>query len=149
MSGYLALIPFLFLVGAAAVTGSQFMPGEWYLTLQKPAWTPPGWLFGPVWTLLYIMIAVAGWRVWRAAGVGPALVVWGTGLALNALWSWLMFGIHRIDLALVDIVALLASIAVFIALAWRVDRVAAWLFVPYVAWVGFATALNFAIWRMN
>ena len=146
---YVSLLTFLVLTAGAAITGSQFMPGEWYAGLAKPAWTPPNWLFGPVWTVLYVMIAVAGWRVWLKQGFGTALAAWGLALAFNALWSYLMFGAHRIDLALADIVALLISIAAFIVLARGADQPAALLFVPYLAWVGFATALNFAIQRLN
>jgi tryptophan-rich sensory protein len=99
--------------------------------------------------VLYAMIAVAGWRLWRVAGAGPALVVWAVALVLNAAWSYLMFGRHRIDLALADIVALLVSIALIVALAWRADRAASALFLPYLAWVGFAAALNLTIYRLN
>jgi tryptophan-rich sensory protein len=146
---YVALLVFLALVALAAVTGSEYMPGPWYETLIKPAWTPPNWLFPIAWTFLYIMIAVAGWRVWRAQGMGPALIVWGIGLALNALWSYLMFGLHRIDLALIDVIGMLLSILAFIWIAWPVDRTAALLFVPYLVWVSYAAALNAAIMLMN
>ncbi|MGQ0672894.1 MAG: TspO/MBR family protein [Hyphomicrobium sp.] len=146
---YLSLLPFLLLVVAAATTGALFMPGAWYAGLAKPSWTPPDWLFGPAWTVLYFMIAVAGWRVWQAEGLGPALVIWLVGLAFNAAWSYLMFGIHRIDLALFDAFAMLASIIAFILAAWRVDATAALLFVPYLAWVSFATVLNYTIQQMN
>jgi len=84
MSNAASLLVFLALVALAAVTGSKFMPGPWYDALVKPAWTPPKWLFPVAWTVLYAMIAFAGWLVWKAQGLGPALVVWGIGLALNA-----------------------------------------------------------------
>lgn len=137
------------LVAMAAVTGSQFTPGPWYDTLVKPAWTPPKWLFPIAWTILYIMIAVAGWRVWKSDGLGGALAVWGIGLAFNAAWSWLMFGERQIGLALADLVAMWLSIVAFIILASPVDRVAAVLFVPYLVWVSYAGALNYVIWRWN
>lgn len=137
------------LVAMAAVTGSQFTPGPWYDTLVKPAWTPPNWLFPIAWTILYIMIAVAGWRVWKSDGLGGALAVWGIGLAFNAAWSWLMFGERQIGLALADLVAMWLSIVAFIILASPVDRVAAILFVPYLVWVSYAGALNYVIWRWN
>jgi translocator protein len=149
MAKYLSLLIFAGLVLAAAATGSQFMPGEWYTTLNKPTWTPPGWLFPIAWTILYLMIAVAGWLAWRAGGIGPAVAIWAAGLVLNALWSYLMFGRHDIGAALFDIVALWLSIAAFIAAARGLDARAAYLFVPYLAWVSFAAALNFAIWQMN
>lgn len=144
-----SLLVFVVLTMAAASFGAMFMPGEWYASLAKPSWTPPGWLFGPVWTVLYIMIAVAGWLVWRAQGLGALTAAWLVQLLLNAIWSYLMFGRNRIDLALADIVLLLGTIALFTAAAWRVSRPAALLFVPYVAWVAFATGLNAAIWRLN
>jgi tryptophan-rich sensory protein len=149
MNRFVSLVVFVVLVAAVAATAGQFMPGAWYAGLAKPTWTPPGWLFGPVWSVLYLMIAVAGWLVWRANGMGPALALWGAQLALNGIWSPVMFGAHRIGLALVVIVVLWVAIAAFIAVAWRVSRNAALLFVPYLAWVSFATALNFAIWRLN
>jgi tryptophan-rich sensory protein len=146
---YLSFIPFLLLVIAAASTGALFMPGEWYQSLNKPSWTPPDWLFGPAWTILYVLIAIAGWKVWQVQGMGPALIVWFIGLGLNALWSYLMFGAHRIDLALYDAIGMLVSIIAFIVLSWGLDKGAALLFVPYLAWVSFATALNLAILRLN
>lgn len=146
---YLSFIPFLLLVIAAASTGALFMPGEWYQSLNKPTWTPPDWLFGPAWTFLYLLIAIAGWKVWQAQGFGPAVIVWLVGLGLNTIWSYLMFGMHRIDLALYDAVGMLASIVVFIAVAWGIDKGAALLFLPYLAWVSFATALNYSILSMN
>lgn len=138
---------FLVLTAAVAAFGAQFAPGTWYAALPKPSWTPPNWLFGPVWTVLYIAIAVAGWLVWRA-GVGLALGFWLAGSAFNGLWSWLFFGLHLIGLALADIVLLWMTILAFILTAWSPARVAALLFLPYLAWVTYAALLNFAIWRM-
>lgn len=149
MNRFASLAVFLALVAAVAAVAGQFMPGAWYLGLAKPSWTPPGWLFGPVWAVLYLAIAIAGWLVWRVVGAGLALSLWGAQLALNGLWSPVMFGAHRIDLALAVIVVLWLAIAAFAATAWRVSRGAALLFLPYLAWVSFATALNFAIWRLN
>ena len=149
MQSTIALLVFLAITAAAAVTGSLFRPGEWYETLAKPGWTPPNWLFPPVWTVLYIMIAVAGWRVWKVEGIGPAVGVWAASLALNAAWSWLMFGQKQIGLAGIDVAFLWLSIAAFIAIAWPVDRTAALLFAPYLVWVSYAAALNLTIWRMN
>jgi len=146
-----SLLVFLAMVAAAALVGTQFGPGPWYVALQKPPWTPPGWLFAPVWTVLYVAIAVAGWSVWRskAVSVTKPILIWLLQLMLNGLWSWLFFGLRRPDLALIDIIALLVTIGWFIASAGKISRVAAWLFVPYALWVGFATALNFSIWQLN
>ena len=149
MSKLVSLAIFAGIVFAAAASGSHFMPGEWYVALNKPSWVPPNWVFPVVWTILYVMIAIAGWLVWRRAGWSSALAVWVVGLALNALWSYVMFGRHEIGLALGGIGALWLSIAAFIGLAWNLDRLAAYLFLPYLAWVTVATALNFEIWRLN
>lgn len=146
---YASLFVFFAIVALAAVTGAKYMPGAWYETLNKPWWTPPNWLFGPAWTVFYIMIAIAGWRVWQAEGFGLALAVWGLNIGLNAAWSYLMFGQHRIDLALYDAAGMLLTILVFIALAAGVDKIAALLFVPYLVWVSYATALNYTILKLN
>jgi tryptophan-rich sensory protein len=144
-----SLAIFVALCVATASTGAIFQPGDWYETLEKPSWTPPNWSFGVVWTVLYIMIAVAGWLVWRQAGASAAIVAWGAQLVLNAAWSWLFFGRRRMDLAMVDVVALWLSIAAFILFAWPVSPWAALLFVPYLVWVSIAAALNRTVWRMN
>lgn len=149
MTRYLSLLAFIALVALVALAAGQFMPGPWYAGLAKPSWMPPNWLFGPVWGVLYLMIAVAGWLVWRTQGAGAALGLWGAQLALNGLWSPVMFGAHSIGLALAVIVAMWLVIAAFIAVSWRPVRWAALLFLPYFAWVSYATALNFAIWRLN
>ncbi len=140
---------FLLLAAAAAASGSAFPPGDWYAALEKPSWTPPSWLFPPVWTALYAMMALAGWRLWRARGLGAAMIAWGIQLGLNAAWPWLFFGLHRPELAFFEIRALWIAIAVTMALAWRVDRPAVWLLAPYLAWVGFASALNYELWQLN
>lgn len=145
-----ALAVFIALVAAIAFFGAQFTPDAWYRQLAKPPWNPPAAVFGPVWTVLYVAIAVAGWLVWRATGrIVPALQFWIAQLLINGLWSFLFFGLHRPDLALIDICLLLALIFAFIVSARRHSVVASGLFVPYAAWVGFATALNFSIWRLN
>ena len=126
--------------------------GTWYQTLHKPVFNPPDWLFAPVWTVLYLMIAVAGWRVWRSVGLSGAwagMVAYSAQLALNLAWSFLFFGGRMIGIALADIVLLLAAIGVNAVLFWRIDRLAGWLLVPYAAWVAFACVLNFALWRLN
>ena len=146
-----SLALFLLAVFAVAFTASRFRPGEWYQALQKPPWTPPDWLFAPVWTVLYVAIAVAGWLVWRGRdGQGStALSFWVAQLVLNGLWSWLFFGLHRPDLALGDIVLLDAAIVGFLMSALPISRLAAGLFVPYGLWVAYATALTFSIWQAN
>ena len=144
-------------VALVAFAGSMFNPGRgstagWYDALVKPSFHPPSWVFAPVWTILYIMIAIAGARVWRARASGGrtvALGLWWTQLVLNGLWSPLFFGAKRPDLALMVIVLMLMAIAAFVIRARRVDRVAAWLMIPYLLWVAFATALNLAIVRLN
>jgi len=146
------LTPILFLllvVGGGLAIGYLTMPGAWYAQLAKPAFTPPGWIFGPVWTTLYVMIAVAGWRVWRRDRGGRPVKLWWAQMALNFLWTPIYFGAHQIGLALAVILLLLAAILAFIVLSWRQDRAAAWLFVPYAAWVAFASLLNGSIWMLN
>jgi tryptophan-rich sensory protein len=146
------------------VTGGLTAPAipTWYAGLAKPSFNPPNWIFGPVWTLLYTMMAVAAWRVHVRTDVGElsgriaggpsnrtALTWWWLQLALNAAWSVIFFWLHAIGFALVEIVVLLAAIAVTTYFFWRVGRLAGALLVPYLAWVAFATALNLAIWRLN
>lgn len=136
----------------AGLIGSRFMPGAWYASLAKPAWNPPDWIFAPVWTLLYVLMGVAAWLVWRRAGcvqARTALIVFLVQLVLNALWSWLFFGLQRPDLAFVDIVALWGAILATIILFGRIHRVTGVLLLPYLAWVGFAAVLNFTLWRLN
>ena len=137
-------------LGALATTPA--IP-TWYATLAKPAWTPPGWLFGPVWTTLYAMMGIAAARVWirwrHTAGGRRSLALFAVHLVLNAAWSFLFFGLRSPALGLADIVVLLATIVALVAWWWRLDRVAALLLAPYLAWVSFATALNAAIWRLN
>jgi tryptophan-rich sensory protein len=149
MASYLTLGAFFAFVIAAASTGAMFSPGAWYESLVRPSWTPPNWLFPIAWTILYAMIAIAGWRVWEAEGFGLTLAVWAVGLILNAAWSWIMFGERQIGWALVDLILMWISIVAFIALAWPIDRTAAYLFLPYLVWVSYAGALNFVIWRLN
>ena len=141
----------LFVVATAAISvfGATFRPGAWHAALAKPPWNPPNWVFAPVWTTLYVMIAVAGWLAWRAEGFGRAVMIWGLALVANGLWSYLFFGQQLIGVALVDIVVLLVLIVAFIATTWQPARSAALLFVPYLLWVAYATSLNAAIWAMN
>ena len=149
MQNYSSLIPFVASVMTVSVAGAMFKPGEWYKALAKPSWTPPNWLFAPVWTLLYIAIAVAGWLVWQHQGFGPPLIVWTIQLVLNGAWSYVMFGRKNIGAAMLTLCGLWLSVALFAWLAWPIDPTASMLFWPYLAWVSIAGALNFAIWRLN
>lgn len=149
MSDWMSLLPFIAVVFVVALSGALFMPGDWYRSLNKPTWTPPDWLFGPAWTILYLLIAVAGWLVWKSAGFGPALAVWTLNLAFNAAWSWLMFGRRQITAALVDALGMLVTIVAFMILAWPSSETATWLFAPYLAWVMFAATLNTSIMLRN
>ena len=139
-------------IGGGAASGLATPPGEWYASLAKPAWTPPGWVFGPAWTLLYMLMALAAWQVWRrrsATDVRMPLALFAMQLALNLAWTPIFFGMQRPWLALVEIVLMLAVILATTASFVRVSRTATLLMLPYCAWVSFATALNWAIWRMN
>lgn len=125
------------------------MPGEWYAALRKPSWNPPSWIFGPVWTALYLMMATAVGLVWRRGGPRRAFVLYAVQLALNAAWTPLFFGLKMPGLAFAEILLLLASI-IFTARAFaRTSKVAALLLAPYIAWVAFASFLNFTLWRLN
>lgn len=126
--------------------------GTWYPTLVKPEFTPADGVFGPVWLTLYILMALAGWRVWRKNGfanASGALALFGLQLVLNLLWSVWFFGLQQIGWALIDIVLLWLAIAATIIAFWRIDTFAAVLLLPYLAWVSFAALLNFEIWRLN
>jgi len=128
------------------------MPDEWFAQLAKPSWNPPSWIFAPVWTFLYICMAVAAWLVWRRKGLVAAanpIALWIVQLGLNSVWTWFFFGMHNPGLAFADIVALWLAIVATLVLFWRVSPAAGWLFVPYLAWVSFAAVLNFTLWRMN
>ena len=150
MNRYVSLILFLVLVlGGGLALGGLTVPGGWYAGLVKPSLNPPAWLFGPVWTVLYVLIAIAGWRVWQRDRSGWPMRLWWAQMALNFLWTPVFFGAHQLGLAFVVILLMLAAILGFIATAWRLDRGAAWLFVPYAAWVAFASLLNGSIWMLN
>ena len=139
----------------AGVVGSLLMresPREWYQQLAKPAWNPPGWVFGPAWTVLYVLMAVAAWRVWwrgPAPGVALALGVFAAQLVLNAIWTGLFFTLRSPAAALVDIVALWLAIGVTIRLFRPISPEAAWLMAPYWLWVTYALSLNLGIYILN
>ena len=140
-------------VVVAGLGASATDVGPWYQGLRKPSWQPPDLLFGPVWTTLYAMIAVAGVKAWRAARDrrtrGNILVLFAANALLNVLWSELFFGLHRPDWALWETAAFLASIVVMIVAVWPLSRTAGWLLAPYLAWVTFASVLNLAVVRLN
>ena len=133
-----------------AVTATSV--GTWYQSLAKPPFNPPDWIFAPVWTVLFFMMAIAGWRVWRRDGLRKtrsALMLFACQLVLNLAWSILFFGFRLIGAALVEILVLLLAILATTVMFWQRDRVAGMLFVPYAGWVAFATALNAALWQLN
>ena len=129
------LIGFVGICFLAAMTGAMFRPGDWYERLRKPAWRPPNWVFPPAWAFLYLTIAVSGWLAWRTSGFAGAAPIF--------------FGMRRPDLAFIEVVMLWLSIIATIAAFHRVNAAAAWLLLPYLAWVTFAAALNCTIWRLN
>ena len=147
----LGLLGFGAAAAAAALIGGLGVAGtaDEYSSLRQPSWAPPSWLFGPVWTVLYVMIAVAGWLVWRRTGWSSALTVYAVQLVLNAIWTPIFFGFGRYGLALADIAVLWLLIGATIWLFRPGSRLAALLLIPYWLWVTFATALNFAIWHAN
>ena len=141
-------------LGAAALGSAATVPRieGWYAALDKPSWTPPDWVFGPVWTVLYLAMAVAAWLVWRQKGWSGArvpLTLFGVQLALNVAWSWLFFGLRSPGLGFADIILLWMAIVATLVAFWRRSAVAGLLFVPYLAWVTFAAVLNYSIWQMN
>lgn len=145
----LAIMFIITIVVAGLIIGFLTPPDEWYQSLIKPSFNPPGWVFAPVWTALYIIIAVAGWRIWCIAPRSTAMKLWIAQTVLNWLWSPMFFGVKAPWLALVTIVAMLATIIAFILQARKHDRTSAALFVPYLGWVAFATMLNGSIALLN
>lgn len=152
---WLVLAGFIALCLGAGAVGSWFtMPAldVWYAALRKPSWNPPNWVFAPVWTALYLTMAVAAWMVWRRAGVGTArtaLILFAVQLILNVAWSALFFALRSPALGVAGIVALWAALVATIVSFGRISAGAAWLMIPYLVWVTFAGALNVAVWRLN
>ena len=136
-------------IGVGAAIGIVTAPGDWYASLQKPPFNPPSWLFGPVWFTLYVLIAIAGWRTFLAEPGGTGMKLWYAQMALNWIWSPVFFVLHGLWPAFIIIIAMWATIAAFIANRWTRDRVSSWLFVPYIAWVSFATLLNLSLAILN
>ncbi len=143
------LVFILLTLGGGLLIGFINLPDEWYQSLAKPWFTPPNWLFGPAWTVLYILVGIAGARIYERARSSAAMVVWIAQLIFNFAWSPAFFGLKLPALGLAIIIPLLLLILAFIGLAWRRDRLASALFVPYGLWVAYATALNAAIVAMN
>lgn len=151
-SQFLGLLGWLLVAFAAAAVGAvaSVDAASFYAQLSKPSWAPPAWLFGPVWSVLYALMGVAAWLVWRSPGSkGAALGLFGAQLAANALWSWLFFAWHQGAMAAVEVLVLLALIVATVAAFWRTSRLAGLLLVPYLLWVGFASMLTWAVWRAN
>ncbi len=141
-----ALGIFIAVTYLAAIVGTLFSPDGWYATLRKPSWTPPGWLFGPVWTALYTTMATAAWLVWQRVGLAHvALKLYAAQLVVNILWSPLFFGLKRPDWAFIDVCILWGLVVLTTGAFWRISKLAGVLFVPYLAWVSFAGVLNFTI----
>ena len=148
----LGLAAALIITFGAAFVNSSFPVDDWYDSLSKPVWNPPNWLFGPVWGVLYLLMAIAAWLVWRRNGLAGAAVPLGLfvlQLALNAAWSWLFFGRHALGLAFIEIIVLWVAILATIIAFWRLNPTGGILLVPYLLWVTFASVLNVTLWRMN
>ncbi|MBD9649438.1 tryptophan-rich sensory protein [Ensifer sp. ENS09] len=136
-------------LGLGLLIGYNNIPGEWYQSLAKPAFNPPNWVFAPVWSILYVMIGIAGARIFLDHRRTAAMRLWLAQMILNFLWSPLFFGMQDISSALIVILALVIAVAGFVVASWQRDRLSALVFLPYLAWVAFATALNSAILLMN
>ncbi len=139
--------------GALGSIATSSSVSVWYPTLVKPSWTPPSWVFGPAWTLLYVLMGTAGWRIWLSAGGFEGsrreMTLFSIQLVLNIAWSWIFFGLRMPGTALLELAVLWVAIAETIRAFYRVDRAAAWMMAPYIGWVTFAGALNASIWLLN
>jgi len=136
-------------LGGGLLIGTNNLPGEWYQSLAKPAFNPPNWVFGPVWSILYILIGIAGARTWMRGHLSAAMLIWAVQMVFNFLWSPFFFSAEMPRAALFIIIVLLALVIAFIANRWQADRLSAALFLPYAVWVGFATVLNASIAYLN
>jgi tryptophan-rich sensory protein len=144
---YLAFI--ILVLGGGLLIGANNVPGEWYQSLAKPPFNPPNWVFAPVWSILYVIIGIVGARTWISNRRSSAMRLWFAQMVFNFAWSPAFFGLQDPMSALIIILGLLVCVVAFMIVSWRQDRVAALLFVPYLAWVAFATALNAAILALN
>ena len=156
MKKFISPIIFILISQAAGIVGSVFTTSKiptWYAGLNKPFFNPPGWIFGPVWITLYTMMGVASYFVWQKRGENPlantALIIFFVHLIFNALWSILFFGLQNPMWAFLEIIILLVMIIVLVILFYKIDKRAAYLLIPYLLWVSFASVLNFSIWRLN
>jgi translocator protein len=151
LSSAIALAVSFVVTFAASATGAVFRPGAWYAGLRKPGWTPPNWAFPVVWTVLFCAMAVSAWLVWEAAGMAawPALSLYGAHLLVNAVWSFLFFGLKRLDWAMAEVLCLWLMIATLIAVFAPISLPAALLLVPYLAWVSVAALLNLRLLQLN
>lgn len=148
----IGLIAWIALCSLAGIFGAQFDPGNWYVILSKPAWTPPNWIFPVVWPILYLMMGTAAWLLWKQEKISTyqtEFTWFFLQLALNAIWSWLFFGLHLIATGLAEILLLWIAILFTTMLFWKRNRLAGLLLTPYLLWVSYASALNFAIWQLN
>jgi tryptophan-rich sensory protein len=140
-------------VGALGSWAATLAPSDWYFTLAKPAWTPPTWVFAPVWTVLYALMAVAAWLVWRKdarfSGVRVALILFAAQLLLNGLWPFLFFGLQSPGAALIGIALLWLTLGLALYAFLNLSRMAGLLLVPYLLWTSYSVLLNFAVWRLN
>ena len=149
LGGFLLLC---FAVSGLGGVATATSVGSWYQTLVKPSFNPPDWVFGPVWTTLFILMAIAGWRIWRQPRSSTrwrALVIYAVQLGLNLAWSVLFFGLQLVGVALIDIALLLTAIVTTAILFWRIEWIAGGLLVPYAMWVAYALLLNVSIWQLN
>lgn len=156
MAKFLAPLGFILISQLAGVVGSFFTApaiSTWYSTLNKPSFNPPSWVFGPAWITLYTLMGIASYLIWQKRGdnslVKTALIIFFIHLVFNALWSVIFFGLHSPMWAFVEILFLWAMILLLIIIFYKIDRRAAYLLVPYILWVSFASILNFSIWRLN
>lgn len=146
---WLDFLVFLFACIAAGLTGSLFPPGEWYSELNKPVWTPPNWVFPVAWPILYLLMSYSGATLASLESAGSALALWALQISLNTLWTPVFFGLKNLKLGLIIIFFLLVSVAICTYVFWLYAWISGLLFLPYLAWVVFAAALNSAVFKLN
>ena len=146
---WLDFLVFLFACMAAGLTGSLFPPGEWYSELNKPVWTPPNWVFPVAWPILYLLMSYSGATLANLESAGSALALWALQISLNTLWTPVFFGLKNLKLGLIIIILLLVSVAICTYVFWLYAWISGLLFLPYLAWVVFAAALNTAVFKLN
>ncbi|MFL2740035.1 MAG: tryptophan-rich sensory protein TspO [Paracoccaceae bacterium] len=146
---WLDFLVFLFACMAAGLTGSLFPPGKWYSELNKPVWTPPNWVFPVAWPILYLLMSYSGATLANLESAGSALALWALQISLNALWTPVFFGLKNLKLGLIIIFLLLVSVAICTYVFWLYAWISGLLFLPYLAWVIFAAALNAAVFKLN